>query len=83
MRYVKILAMIGLVGAIAWLVADPGFEPALAVVAAISALVSAFVVERRLRRQPQQHQSVSKSSTGIQAGGDVNIGNLSSDKHDK
>lgn len=83
MAYVKFLAVIALIGSIAWIIADPGFEPALAVVGSISALVSAFVVEKRNARRAQQNQSISKSSIGVQAGGDVSIGNIGGDKHVK
>jgi membrane associated rhomboid family serine protease len=82
MAYVKILAAIALIGAIAWVIADPGFESGLSVVGSISALVSAFLVERRNARRTQ-HQSVSKSSIGVQAGRDVSIGNIGGDKHVK
>jgi len=81
MVYVKFLAAIAFTGSIAWVIADPGFEPALAVVGSISALVSAYLVERRNARRAQQQQSVSKSSIGVQAGGDVSIGSISGDKH--
>lgn len=83
MAYVKFLAAIALIGSIAWVIADPGFEPALAVVGSISALVSAFLVQKRTARRAQQHQSVSKSSIGVQAGGDVSIGDIGDDKHAK
>jgi hypothetical protein len=83
MLYVKLLSTIVLLGSIAWVIADPGFEPALAVVGSMSALVSAFLVEKRNARRAQQHQSVSKSSVGVQAGGDVSIGNIRHDKHGK
>jgi hypothetical protein len=83
MAYVKFLAAIALIGSIAWVIADPGFEPALAVVGSISALVSAFLVEKRNARRAQQHQSVSKSSIGVQAGGDVSMGDIGGDKDAK
>ena len=76
MAYVKILAGIALIGSIAWFIAEPGYEPGLAVVGSISALLSAFVVEKRTARRAQQHQSVSKSSVGVQAGGDVSVGSI-------
>ena len=83
MAYVKFLAAIAVIGSVAWVFADPGFEPALAVVASISALTSAFFVEKRNARRAQQHQSVFASSIGVQAGGDVSIGNTGRDKHAK
>jgi hypothetical protein len=83
MAYIKFFSVITLIGSIAWLVSGPGFEPALAVVGSISALISAFVVEKRSTQRAQQHQSVSKTSIGVQAGGDVSIGNIGGDKHVK
>jgi len=83
MRYIKFLSVIALIGSIAWLFASPGFEPTLAVIGSLSALISAFVVQERKSRHAHQQQSVSKSSVGIQAGGDVNIGDSGDDKHAK
>lgn len=82
MDTLKILAVVSLLGSIGWLLWDPGFEPALAIVAAIVTLISAKVVEAR-RATMQQSQSVSNSSVGIQAGRDVRIGNRGSQKHDR
>jgi hypothetical protein len=82
-QIIKFLAIVTFIGSIAWLVSDPGFEPALALVSSLSALVSAFIIEKRSKRLSQQHQSVSKSSMGIQAGGDVSIGDINNDKHAK
>jgi hypothetical protein len=81
MIYVKILAFVALFGSIAWVITSPGFESALAAVGSISALVSALLVEKHKARRAQQYQSVSKSSVGLQAGGDVNIGGTPGDKH--
>lgn len=81
MVYVKLLATITLIGSIFWVIADPDFEPALAVVGSISALISAFLFEKRNAQRAQQHQSISKSSIGVQAGGDVSIGDIGGDKH--
>jgi hypothetical protein len=83
MAYVKVLAVIALLGSIGWVIVDPGFEPGLAVVGSISALVSAFLVEKRNASRRDQRQSVSNSSIGVQAGGDVNIGNIGRDKDAK
>jgi hypothetical protein len=82
-KLIKFLAVVALIGSITWLVSAPGFEPALALVGSMSALVSAFVVEKRSQRHARQQQSVSNSSMGIQAGGDVNIGDINSEKHAK
>ena len=83
MAFIKFLAIIALVGSIAWVIAVPGFESALAVVGSISAIISVFLVQKRTTQRAQQHQSVSKSSIGIQAGGDVSIGDIGDEKHAK
>ncbi|MBU0651397.1 MAG: SUMF1/EgtB/PvdO family nonheme iron enzyme [Proteobacteria bacterium] len=62
MAYVKILAELTLIGLIAWIIADPGFDLAPVVVIAISALVSAFLAEKRNTRCAQLYQSVSQPS---------------------
>ena len=82
-KTIKILSCIALIVSIAWLVSSPSFEPALALIGSMSALVSAFVVEKRSKRLAKQHQSVSNSSMGIQAGGNVSIGDINNDNHAK
>jgi hypothetical protein len=82
MAYMKFLAAIALIGSIAWVIANPGFEPALAVVGSISTLVALFVRDKRNAQRAQQ-QSVSKSSVGVQAGGNVSIGDMGGEKHVK
>ena len=47
-------------------IAEPGFEPALAVVGSISAVVSVVLVDKRNTLRAQ-HQSVSKSSVRVVA----------------
>jgi hypothetical protein len=81
MIYLKLLGVIALLGSIAWTVLDPGFEPALAIVASMSALASAYIVEHRKARLTKQHQSVSKSSVGVQAGRDVRMESTGRDTH--
>lgn len=89
MIYIRILSVITLIGSLAWLIVAPGFEPALALIGSISAIVSTFLLEGRKSKEEimpkniQQNQSISKSSTGIQAGGDVNIGDDRRDKNVK
>jgi hypothetical protein len=80
MLFIKLLTLIGLMASIAWFITNPGFEPAIAIVGSISALVSEFVFERQRSSSLKQRQSISKFSSGIQAGGDVNIGNSKRDE---
>ena len=76
MGYLKVFAAVSLLGAIAWVLVDPGFEPGLAVVGSASALLGLFVADRKKRLESNQEQVVSGRSVGIQAGGDVNIGTI-------
>ena len=82
-QIIKFLAFIALIVSIAWLVSSPSFEPALALVTSMLTLISTFVVEKRSKRVAKQHQSVSNSSMGIQAGGNVSIGDIKNDNHAK
>jgi Co/Zn/Cd efflux system component len=82
MVYLGILAAIALAASIAWLIADPGYDPLVTTIVSLSALVSTFVIQKRKARQAQ-HQSVSKSSNAIQAGRDVTIVNKPEDKDAK
>lgn len=72
MTVVAVLAWLALLGSGAWMIASPGFEPALAVVASLSGVVAVFS-RRKSRTAPRQSQVVTGSSVGIQAGGDVSI----------
>lgn len=80
-RWVRFLSIFALVVSFFWVFASPGFEPALAVIVSISTLISAFAVEKRNLRRAQQHQSVSKSSVGIQASGDITLRDINGDKN--
>lgn len=75
----KALAALALLIFIAWMVVDPGFEPAAGSVTALLALIGLFVVDNKKNKAQGsgQHQSVANASVGIQAGGDVNVGNFS------
>lgn len=89
MIFIRILSIITLIGSMAWLIFAPGFEPVLALIGSISAIISTFFIEGKNSKEEimpqniQQSQSVSKSSTGIQAGGDIKIGDERSDKNVK
>ena len=78
MAVIKFLAAVAAVVSAAWVFKDPTFESALALVVSISALISVFLAQRRRRNRPSQHQVVSGGSAGIQAGGDVVMGNVGS-----
>jgi hypothetical protein len=78
--FIRFLALLSLAGSVAWLIYEPGFEPFLAVLGAIGVAVTAFLVEKAKRTRGQQ-QEISAGSVGIQAGGDINIGNIQGGKN--
>ena len=80
MTYLRALAAVALIGSIAWFIAAPGFEGGLAVVGSLSAFISASFAETRTSRAGRQQQSVTSSSIGVQAGGDVTIGDIGGGK---
>lgn len=69
----KILSVIFLILSTVWFIAQPGYESVLAIISSITTLAYTFIKEKMTAQLNQQHQSVSKSSIGIQAGGNVNI----------
>jgi hypothetical protein len=79
MLYLQILSGIALIVSVLWAVAKPGYDSMLAVVVSFSGLLGLFVANKK--KSPQLRQSVSKSSVGVQAGGDVIIGAISRDEH--
>ena len=81
MLYMQILAGIALIVSVSWAVAKPGYDSLLAVVVSLSTVLGLFVA--RKKKVPQLRQSVSNSSVGVQAGGDVNIGAIFRDENAK
>lgn len=76
MPIIKFLSVVALLGAIAWMVAAPDYEPALAIVASLSTLIANFIIEKRKNATLNQRQKITGDGVGIQAGGDVSVGNI-------
>lgn len=76
MLIIKLLCGIAFIGSIAWFIAVPDFEPAIAIVTSLSAFIAAWLGEKRAKRQALQNQSVAEYGLGIQAGGDVSVGSI-------
>lgn len=76
MLIIKLLAGAALLGSIAWAVAAPDYEPVIAMITSLSALIAAFVSDKRREASTRQRQLVSGSGVGIQAGGDISVGNI-------
>jgi ABC-type taurine transport system substrate-binding protein len=76
MLIIKLLAVAALLGSIAWAVAAPDYEPVIATITSLSALIAIFVADKRREASTHQRQLVSGSGVGIQAGGDISVGNI-------
>lgn len=76
MKLIKFLAVIAFLGSLAWCVAAPDWEPAIAIVTTLIALIGAWVSTGKEKAQASQTQSVQGDGVGIQAGGDVHMGNI-------
>ena len=68
----KIFTIVVSVVTLFWLITVPGFESLVAFLSAIAAIIAAFLATKH-KRVKDQHQSLSRSSIGIQAGRDINI----------
>ncbi len=78
--FIKILSSVALIVSLGWLYYEPGFEPLLTSVVSLSALISSFMLGKKVKDENvKQVQNVSENSSGIQAGGDVTINNSSKD----
>ncbi|MEI8603996.1 hypothetical protein [Pseudoalteromonas sp. B160] len=69
---VRILSVVALGIAGTWLYFDRSFEPALTTVVSLSALITSFFLGSP-KSHEKQSQKLGDGSTGIQAGGNVNI----------
>jgi len=76
MLIIKLLSGLAFIGSVAWFIAQRDYEPAIAILTSLSAFVAAWFVDKKQKRQAKQNQSVAKNGIGIQAGGDVNLGNI-------
>ena len=77
MLTLKILSCAALVGSVAWLIHAPDYEPAVASIAALSGFITTFVLDQKRKNAASMRQSVGGGAVGIQAGGDVTTGEIS------
>lgn len=77
MLIIKILSFVALMGSVVWFLFDPDFEPAIAIVTSLSALIATWVASKREHRNASQAQVVGENSVGIQSGGNVTVGDIS------
>lgn len=76
MPIIKLLSGLTFIGSVAWFIATPDYEPAIASVTSLSALIVILFGEKRAKQQANQSQSVAENAIGIQAGGNVEVGNI-------
>ena len=69
----RILAVVALIISAVWLYFEQGFEPVLATVVSLSALISTFFFRQKEATDKGQNLTVEDRSNAIQAGGDVSI----------
>ena len=83
MLFTKLLSAAALFGSIAWCIAAPDYEPAIAIITSLSALATVFFVDRKRTPQEAQKQVVSQNGFGIQAGGNVTTGDITTASGEK
>ena len=76
MLIIKLLSGASFLGSIAWFIAEPGYEPVIAVITLLTALITVFIVEKRSTSNLHQRQVISGNGMGLQAGGDISVGNI-------
>ena len=76
MLIIKILSGLAFIGSVAWFIAQPDYEPTIAIVTSLSAFIAAWRCDRKLKLFANQNQTVGENGIGIQAGGDISTGNL-------
>lgn len=76
MLIIKFLSGLAFIGSIGWFIALPSYEPAIAVVTSLAAFIAAWFGEKKSRKRGSQNQTVGTNGIGIQAGGDVKVGNI-------
>lgn len=76
MLIIKLLSGLAFIGSVVWFIAQRDYEPAIAIVTSLSTFIAAWFGGKKLKRQANQNQTVSKNGIGIQAGGDVSMGNI-------
>lgn len=80
MLIIKLLSGLAFIGSVAWFIAQRDHEPAIAIVTSLAAFIAAWFGDKKLKRQANQNQTVSKNGIGVQAGGDVSMGSIRTSK---
>lgn len=76
MLIIKLLSGLAFIGSAVWFITNPDYEPAIASVTSLSALIAVLIREKRAKQRAMQNQSVAENGIGIQAGGNVTVGDI-------
>lgn len=68
-----IIALISLVLSALWYINQPGYEPIIAVVTAVSGLIALLITEKKKPEKIVMKQKAGKKSKQYQSGGDMTI----------
>ena len=77
---IKILSALAFICSIFWFIAEPDYEPAILAISSLSSFIFLWVKDKKTQSTPLQNQTVAENGFGVQAGGNVNIGNINTDK---
>lgn len=83
MLIIKLLSGFAFIGSVAWFIAAPDYEPAIASVTSLTALIAVLFGEMRAKRRAAQSQSVNENGIGIQAGGNVKVGSIHANREQR
>lgn len=76
MLIIKFLSGVAFVGSVAWFIVTPDYEPAIAVVTSLSALIAAWLHSKKQEHHATQSQVIAKNGVGIQATGNVTTSDI-------
>jgi integral membrane sensor domain MASE1 len=80
MLIIKLLSGLAFIGSVAWFIAKRDYESAIAIVTSLATFIAAWLHDKKLKRQANQNQTVSKDGIGIQAGGNISMGSIRTSK---
>lgn len=80
MLFIKILSALAFIGSVFWFIADPDYEPAIVAISSLSGFILSWIQGKKTQVTPSQNQSIAENGFGIQAGGNVSVGNVNMDK---
>jgi hypothetical protein len=74
---IRMLSIIIFFASIAWMIAEPGYEPVIGIATSLIGLLTSWMINRNKESTSfTQTQNVGDHSIGIQAGGNVKIDTL-------